>query len=287
MIKELAVFFQVEVIIETEPLGEGGLRRWLRITSKDENKKAPITSALIAAFLTALLVSPLATTVTKLVERAINHIFEDKETKDLEKEKLRLEIIKLRKEIGNQFVPLESNTVIKKKKSNFYEILNGYPKVTQVSFAVETGENVQVIEEQIVLRKNFKDFILTSDALEPVEIDNAVIEIISPVLKKGNFKWMGIYNNAAIEFNMKSKEFKGMVQSGQIQFKNGTSINCLLNIRKKIDNEGLVKIVGYDVLRVNNYFENNTPIETPEGKSHRQKKEADESQYDIFETDID
>jgi hypothetical protein len=93
---------------------------------------------------------------------------------------------------------------------------------------------------------------------------------------------MGIYSGNPIPFNMKSNEFKTLIQTGKIQFKNGTSINCFIVIRKKVDNEGLEKIIGYDVLRVNNYFENDKPIETPEGKHHRQKKEAEKQQLNLF-----
>jgi len=55
-----------------------------------------------------------------------------------------------------------------------------------------------------------------------------------------------------------------------------------LTIKKKIDNEGFEKTVGYDVLRVNEYFENEKPIETPEGKYHRQKNEAEKQQLNLF-----
>ena len=81
---------------------------------------------------------------------------------------------------------------------------------------------------------------------------------------------------------MKSNEFKTLVQTGQIEFKNGSSINCLLTIKRKIDNEGLEKNLSYEVSRVNNYFENDKPIETPEGKKHRQKKEAERNQLRMF-----
>lgn len=77
---------------------------------------------------------------------------------------------------------------------------------------------------------------------------------------------------------MKSNEFKTLVQTGKIEFKNGSSINCLLEVRKKINNEGVEQIAGYDIVRVNNYFENDKPIETPEGKQHRQKEEANKQQ---------
>ncbi|WP_321516009.1 hypothetical protein [Marinifilum fragile] len=123
---------------------------------------------------------------------------------------------------------------------------------------------------------------MVSDELDPLNNENAVIEIISPVLKKGPHKWSGIYNGDSINFKLKSIEFNTLVQSGGIEFKNGSSINCHLVIKKKVDNEGLEKITGYEVLRVNNYFENDKPIETKEGRHYRQKKEAEKNQLDLF-----
>lgn len=286
VLKEIASTFNVEIVIETEPLADGGLRRWFKIISKEENKKATITIALITALATSVLITPITTTISTVTEKIIERIFEDPEIKDLEKEKLKLEIEKLKQETQQKNQLLNQNIVIKKKKSNFYETLEKYPKVNKVSFIVENENKNKITEEKTVCRKNFKEFILISDDLEPVENESAVIEIISPVLKKGPYKWYGIYNGDAISFNVQSKEFKTLVQTGEIQFKNGTTINCFLAIRKKIDNEGIEKIAGYDVIRVNNYYENDKPIETPEGKHHREKREADKQQLNLFSENI-
>ena len=124
-----------------------------------------------------------------------------------------------------------------------------------------------------------------SDDLEPLEIEKAEIEIISPVLKKGKYKWTGYYKGEVISFNMHSNEFKTLVQSGEIEFKNGSSINCFLKIKRKIDNEGIEKIVGYDVERVHFYFQNEEPIETSEGKQYRRVKEAEKNQTRLFDSD--
>ena len=40
--------------------------------------------------------------------------------------------------------------------------------------------------------------------------------------------------------------------------------------------------MGYDVSRVKNYFEKDKPIEPTEGKYHRQKKEAEKNQLNLF-----
>ncbi|WBV55924.1 hypothetical protein PFY10_17075 [Chryseobacterium daecheongense] len=275
IIKEVAKIYSLNISIETEPFGEGGLKRWLKVISKEENKKATISTAIITALLSVILIVPL----TKISEKFIDKIFEDTEMSDLQKEKLKLEIDKLKKENS---VNILENPVIKKRKSNFYETLEKYPKVDKISFEV-TDENKSRIQNERVVKKNeFKEFILISDDLDPIEIEDAIIEIISPVLKKGHYKWTGYLNGEPINFNMKSNEFKTLVQNGKIEFKNGSSINCALIVKKKIDNDGAVKITGYDVIRVNHYFENEKPIETKEGKNHRQKKDYEKNQPNLF-----
>lgn len=281
IIKEISNTFKIEIIVETEPLENGGLRRWFKLASKEENKKATITTAIATALLTTILVTPLSTTITKLTEKAIEKIFEDPELKDLEKQKLKLEIEKLKQETGYNIQTLDKNNVVKKKKSNFYDSLDKYQKVDKVTFIL-ADKNKKPIEEKTVPRATFKEFILVTDELEPEDYDDIVIEIISPVLKKGNYKWMGIYKGEPVPFSMKSKEFKELVQKGEVQFKNGTSINCSLTIKKKIDNEGIEKITNIEVNRVNHYFENDKPIETPEGRTHRKKKEAEKQQLNLF-----
>lgn len=284
VLREIASSFNAEILIETEPFADGGLRRWFKVITKEENKKGAITAVIITTLMTGIFVTPLTTAISTTTGKIIENIFEDKELKELEKEKLKLEIDKLKQETQNKDQILNQSNVIKKRKSNFYEILDKYPKVSRVSFVVANPEKMHLVDEKTVYRKDFKGFILVSDELEPIENENATIEIISPVLKKGKYKWMGIYNGLPIHFNMKSKEFKALIQSGKVLFKNGTSINCQLNIRRKIDNEGEEEIVGYDVLRVNSYFENEKPIETPEGKSHRKNIEAWKQQTNLFET---
>jgi hypothetical protein len=275
ILKEISSVLSVNIEIETEPLGEGGLIKWLKVTSKGEKKNATITTAVIVSLVTALLVTPIA----KISENLINKIFEDTELKELEKEKIKLEVLKLKQETSSQLI---NNSLLKKKKSNFYQTLDKYPKVKKVSYNITNEEKTVKSKERFIEKNEFKKYILTSDDLEPIDNEEAIIEIISPVLKKGKYKWTGYYKDEPISFNMKSNEFKTLVQNGGIEFKNGSSINCFLTIRKKINNEGLETTVGYDVIRVNQYFENDKPIETKEGKKYRQKKEADERQFDLF-----
>lgn len=279
LIKEIAKSYSLSIQIETEPTAEGGLRKWFTIVSKEENKKGTITTTIIVALITVILTTPIA----KVSEKLIDKLFEDTEMNDMQKEKLRLEIDKLKEEASKRNSKIETSNIIKKRKSNFYETLEGYSKIEKVSFLATNENKENVFLEKMILKNDFKNFILVTDDLPPIEIESANIEIISPVLKKGKYKWMGYFSGDPIIFSMQSSEFKTIVQNGDIEFKNGSSINCFLKIRRKIDNEGAEKIVGYDVIRVNHYFKNEKPIETKEGKQHRQTREAKKNQINLLE----
>jgi hypothetical protein len=292
ILKEIAKTFDTEIIIETEAFGEGGMLRKFNIFSLKSDNQSALKLTLVSALALGIFVTPITTSILKTTEHIIDKIFEDEELKTLEKNKIvsatekdKAETEKIKAETENLKLDAESkrqklseNTIIKKKKSNFYEELDKYPKVNQFSIKSKNLNKKTVEDEKFIIRNKFKEFILVTDNIDAEIIDNAIIEIITPVLKKGNYRWIGIYNGEPITFNMKSNEFKTLVQTGKIEFKNGSSINCHVEIRKKINNEGVEQIVGYDIIRVNNYFENDKPVETPEGKNHRQKLEADKQQ---------
>lgn len=284
ILKEIAGLVNTDTHIETEPFAEGGIRRWFKVVSREDNEKGAISAAIITSILTAVVATPLSTPVGTVANKMAEMVFEDKELKKLKRGKLKLEIEKIIQDLKDKNQKLDQNNVIKKRKSNFYDILNKYPKVTKISFVIANSEKTHLTDEKFVCRKDFKSQILVSDNLEPVTKDNAVIEIISPVLKKGKYKrWLGIYKGNPISFQMKSLEFNALVQKGDIQFKNGTSINCQLNIKRKIDNEGKERVIGYDVLRVNSYLENEIAVQTFEGKNQKIKNEVKTQQLDLFD----
>jgi len=302
ILNEIAKSFNVEILIETEPIAEGGIIRWFKINLKNKKQSATIITALITALATGIIITPIGTSLSEIGKQAIEKIFSDKELKELEKELLKeniknskedtkvkeLEQKKIEEEIKNirldselKIQGLSSNRIIPKRKSNFYDTLDKYPKVKQVSLIIADENKNQIAEELFIQRCKFKEFILVSDELDPIEDENAIIEIISPVLKKGDYQWRGIYKGESLSFNMKSNEFKTLVQTGKIEFKNGSSIDCFLEIKRKMDNNGYEKIIERNIIRINNYFENDTPIETPEGKRYRQKQEAEKLQYKL------
>lgn len=281
ILKNLAATFDAEIVIETEPLSNGGLRRWFKIINKSESKTAPITTTILVALITGILISPITSTLSKIGEKAIEKVFEDREKNDLDKELEKQQIENLKVDTKFKTQKLNENSLIIKRRSNFYEELENYPKVEKIGVQIKR-DHKSISDEHVINRTQFKEYILASNQLDPVTVDDATIEIISPVLKKGNYKWRGIYNGEVVSFNMKSNEFKTLVQTGNIEFKNGSSIKCSLELEKQINNEGHEVVSEYNIVRVNEYFESDKPIETPEGKKHRQKQEADKNQLKMF-----
>lgn len=283
VVRELAATLKLKVDVEVEPLEEGGIRAWFKFYR--DNKDA-VKLAVLIFLLTDLFCTPLKTTLEYVTKEVLEQVFEDPEIKKLEKEKkkaeLQLDIAKLKKETENLCRNLDENK-IQKKRSNYYESASQCKKIEKITISGTDAEKETEFISKDVIATDFNLYIMTSDELDPDEDDNATIEIISPVLKKGKYQWLGIYNGEVIQFKMRSNEFKEMVLTGQVPFKNGSSITCLLIRNKKIDNQGDVKITGHEVIEVYNYFENDTPIETPEGKRRRQKKEDDERQLTLFD----
>lgn len=283
--KEIAQKLKVDLEIETEPLGEGGLRSWFKFKAKD---KDAIKVGVILYIITNLFGTPLTTTIDELTRMAIHSVFESTEVKRLKEQKkiaeLELDIAKIEAETERLSSGIDEN-VVKKKRSNYYENISSCQKITKVTISITDNLKTNFYLKREVVREDFLNYIMTSDELEPDSDENAVIEIISPVLKKGRYKWSGIYNGEVIQFTMKSNEFKTLVQTGRVLFKNGSSINCHLITHKNINNEGEIKIVGYEVILVNSYFENDKPIETPEGKRNRQIREAELNQLLLFNCD--
>lgn len=282
IVKEIAQKLKIELDVETEPLQEGGLRSLFKFSSKDKNT---LKVGVMLYLVTNVFGTPLTTTIEELTRMAIQSVFESEEVKLLKEQKqiaeLKYDIAKIEAETEKLARCIDEN-IVKKKRSNYYESLSTCNKINKVSVSITDSTKSNSYYQKEVNKNEFSNYIMTSDDTEPDNDENAIIEIISPVLKKGKYKWTGIYNGDAIIFKMKSNEFKTLVQTGQIQFKNGSSIDCHLVTNKKINAEGEVYVSSYEVVLVNNYFENDKPIETPEGRRKRQKLEAELQQLNLF-----
>lgn len=187
---------------------------------------------------------------------AINNIVTHYFTKNTKQEKLDIEIKEVTLQglkLDNEKKVLEIEEIINKKLedklttrhvSNFYKKIDNYEKVKSVGFKVESSDR-----EYIVERKYFKDFILV-DNTTVAEDDEAFIEIISPVLKEGKYKWRGKYLGEKIEFSMGDYSYKTDVIKGKYTFFNGSLIECKLQITITYDEFGDEKRKSYSVREV-------------------------------------
>lgn len=256
ILKQLSGIFNVSIKVDTEPVKEGGIIRTFNIHPKKEDTLSDVKIKIVTEFISSVI-----TAANKVPANLLDQILDhkditilDKDGNKLENDKLKVELDMLKQELEGKTEDVNKSISIRKKKSNFYQYLSDHKKITAVSFHAS--------EEMKIEKDQFKQFVLASDKLPPVEVEEAIIEIISPVLKKGNFKWLGFYDGKRISFNMKSMEFNEQVHSSKVKFVNGTNINCFLVIQRKINSEGEEKIVSYTVEKVNSYYENDKPLET-------------------------
>jgi len=109
---------KIDVEIETEPLGEGGLRSWFKFESNDKNAlKVGVALYLI----TNVLGTPITTALDELTRMAIQSVFKNEEIKQLKEQKkaadLKYDIAKIEAEIPKLSHCIDEN-VGKKKRSN-------------------------------------------------------------------------------------------------------------------------------------------------------------------------
>ena len=173
-----------------------------------------------------------------------------------------------------------------KCKSNFYEAVRGYPKVTKFTLR-ELNENNRSRSGSLeVKREQFDYYILRSDELPSVKDNKATIEIISPVLKDARYRWKGIYNKGGetIDFYMCDEDFKKDMFDEKIAFKSGMCIDCVLEIQRKMSELGEVVNISYTVETVIRTRFDKKEIITPQGKRHLRKLEAEKKQLtlDLF-----
>ncbi len=280
IIKQVSKDFQLQVSIDYLPLEEGGLKSLLRAAGKSK-----IAVPLIVNLVAGLILAKITDSPKEAARHAIEELVSNPELyKELkEKDSIEKEIAILIQRKDSLINSLNENVIIK-RRSNYYDTLESYPRVQELTIS-SINEKKEHITEKTIHRWEFKDYILASDDLEPEIDDEAIIEIVSPVLKKGvkKNKWLGIYDGAYIPFSMKSNEFKTQVQIGQVSFKNGTAITCQLEKQRGLDQEGNIKIKSYSVLEVYAIEQNEVRIETKEGVIRRVRKKEKEAEIPLFD----
>jgi len=269
----------VSVEIESEALDKGGILEIWKLLGESSNQ---ITMVIL---LITLILSRIPLTNQKLEhlkETELNLSIEEKQL-NIEKIKKEIELNKHKdSDLDRLLEILEGNLKIRKHISNFYHFLMSYSKVSKIGTKGIDDNNNEVVPQKLIERKDFYKFILQTDELSAEIDENAIVEIISPVLKQGNYKWKGIYENTYITFYMKDSDFRNSVIKDGVKFKNGTDIECVLEKSRKIDDLGNIIISGYAVTTVIRKFDDVESFRTPQGEKFLRIKKEKQKQYEMF-----
>ena len=263
-IKRIGGLLDSELKIETEAYQEGGLIEILAIVLPTLHYLSPALNDIITHYATR---DTQAETLDKKIKEAtLQNLELDNQQKTLG--------------IEEQIEKKLNDKLVQKYISNFYKKIDSYDKVEKIGYKSVEKDGL----EYIVERKDFKSFILHDD-ITISEDDDAMIEIISPVLKEGKYNWRGRYKNEKIDFSMADSKFKQEVIEGKHKFSNGSLINCHLEIKVTFDEFGDEKSRNYRVLQVFGTQE----LELGElklreaGKKRNQQKWLNEHQKSLFD----
>jgi hypothetical protein len=274
--KEVIASLDLKIKIESEAFKEGGLREIWKFIGENG-----IQLTLVIAILNTIL-SRVPVENTELIKIQIENLKIDNELKRLELQKIKKEVSS-EEEISPDVIDrtmkiLDNDFKIARYKSNFYKKLNADQKVTKFSTTKLDNQSKPIDQEITVDRSQFKNFILHSNELPPNIDENASIDIISPVLKKGSFKWKGFYKGEIINFEMKDQIFNELVLSKSIEFINGTTIKCVLHQKRKLGDTGLEKIYKNKVMTVFDVISSEHDIHTEQGKKYKRLQDQKNNQ---------
>lgn len=196
-LRKIGELLNSELEIETEAYQEGGLKEFILI------------GGLVLGFLSPSINDIIVHYATKdASDEELDKKIKEETLKNLQLNNKQKEL-ELEKEIDKKL----ENKLVQKYISNFYKKIDDYKKVEKIGFKDVTNNSKEIIVE----RQYFKNFIL-EDNVTTEEDDEAMIEIISPVLKEGKYNWRGKYKNEKIDFSMGDSKFKQEVIEGKHTF---------------------------------------------------------------------
>ncbi len=288
--KELAHQLNVEITIESEALTEGGINDYYKFIITTGISALTLGGAYFGISLQRVMVKNNSIITEKqslLIDKQIENVSVDTELKKIELQKRLNEVKNIDSQKFESIITdtvnlVSENTKIKRQRSNFYETINSYSKVTNISFAVLDEKNRYRKDPININRNEFGNFINTSDEIK-IEVDSkARISIVSPVLSKTQnkkYKWKGLYKNKAIDFSMKSEEYTESIEKQEVSFKNGTYILCELEIIKKINAEGDIYVSSYSVTGVSFTQEGDRLVEAPKKRTKIEKPNYQQTSF--------
>lgn len=278
--EEAAEILGVDLTVYAMPSKEGGYIEFWQFLA-DHNAAITSASAIVAAV--SIFISHLPK--SDKLKRQLTQL--DIQEKELQIEKLRRELRDMEGEASQKTLDaavdvLNGDNKAVTRRSNFYKSLSTSQDVQQLGIG-RIGLEGRLVEDEVkVKRKVFPHFVLKTNRLPPLIDEDAVIELISPVLGEGGYKWKGLYQGQAISFKMADEDFQSAVLEKSVSFNHGTNIQCELIVGRKLDETGEVVITGYTVSVVMGIGDEDGVEETPQGREHKHSIAEKNAQGDIF-----
>ncbi|MEE9361117.1 MAG: hypothetical protein V3U92_00800 [Cellulophaga sp.] len=257
--KEVSETLGLKLNIETLPTEEGGFKETWKFIGKNS-----VQITLIAS-VAAIVISRFPVENKELTKLQIENLKLDNELKRKELEKLNLDFLQMDDELNKKIVAdsvklVNKNYKISWRKSNLYKKLNTYHKVDSVEILRYEDEK-PVGKPRKTPKQDFSKYILKTDELPKLELENVIIDVISPAIKRGNFRWKGFYNKEIINFLMDDFPFKTLVLNGNSNFSNKYYIEVEMTQTRKINQDGDIKATNTIVHKVIASIENGNRIE--------------------------
>lgn len=283
LLKEIGKQLDVEFQIEAAAYGEGGIEVYLKFIGTHAVALALIGGTITAICGAGTWMRYQSVLLQQQIQANDLSLNRDKkladqqiEKNELDLKKARIELRKLEQETSpdaqrapatsaSKSLPLEpppkpedvvpallANRRVIKFRSQFYERLLTYDKVSAVGFA--PTHNPTSSEELVVPRSQFGGYVITQRELESTLVPNAEVEIVAPVLKRGTFKWRGLFENRSISFEVGDEAFLSKVMKKKVKFQSGTTLVCDLEIHWREDGAGDVEPHAHVVRHVSRYY---------------------------------
>lgn len=246
--KEISATLGLELELETLPTEAGGFKETWIFLGKNAGQITLIISV------ATIIISRFPVENKELNKLQIENLKLDNELKRKELDKLKLDSLNSENQVSKETVVdsvelINKNYKVSWHKSNLYRKLNSYPKVNSVELLrLEQGKPVG--SPRTILKNEFSKFILGTDELPKLQLENAKIDVISPAIKRGKFRWKGFYDNAIINFLMNDLTFNEKVLNGAIHFSNRYAIEVTMSQERKIDHEGNIVVTNTIVNKV-------------------------------------
>ncbi len=259
--KEITNLLGLDIDLEMEALDEGGIKSIFKFIDKGFSKKKKHKKA--NPF--EALKPELARIVVDVIVIVAGFYFtNDGEMKELEKEKVRLEIEVLKEQLSKDDATDDDKEVVIKNfiqnaadsanikiaKSNFFDSISREAKVDEVSAQRLNKNFIPFAKEYKIDRKQFDRYILEEQKLEPKHEEQVSIEIVSPVLNQSSLQWNALHSGELIRFRLKDHDFQRMIVRKNLNFQNGTILVCDLVSNQKIGKNDKLKTTSRYVMNV-------------------------------------